>query len=706
MASAFKWRLTDTLFSYITDEHGGEPQITSGYTAEVDAIISKRTVQNFSNEEDYAAQFRIMTDMIAENPETSDVTLLNYSYYYEMDENSCGYLSGGVGVRGVKGDKGDPGDKGRDGKDGRGIADMTFEALENNSGTRVTLIFTDDTQEYFDVMNGQGGSSQPVDYNEILSRVAELGIPEQVISGLESASYENYQAYLDRIYQGALNDIDAVRYGLSDVTDDMGRLHTTVDYVSGQTNTVAQYYRSEKQELVTINQGMSAVSGMAYTNLSRIDVASSGVTRVGKQMSAVSGTITSYAEEINILDEKTCAFTRNISVIEQSARSIKSQVEELCGETRNLSSQYQTASSMTTTLEHQVDGLTTEMSSIFLTYSSLTSTVRDLSNCAVTYSQIEQVATAITANVFSGLTKTGIDIIHENITLNSDNLVCVNDDGEKTMWIDENGNLGTIGNIYPGLAVISGTSTFDKYFLTCSDPEWYYQDDDWLEYDDCIDIMSSSDTSVNPPIPFFWIVDTKGSKSLIEGGTYKLYIPDVFRITDNTVIQVPLSAYTEQYGAVISQILLPYAAPYRYEYNEDKGEHVYTTKIVRTPTTYQSGNWHLITEKELQMLVGRELTFTATDPDMVNGVQFVIPHILYDESYDYWYIDLNSGGTETIEFETNSTVTFRYERLKFRVDGGSVYQNEMFIDGIVPVKQFVAETSSYKDIYLFDSGLT
>ena len=406
MASAFKWKLTDTLYSYLTDEHSGQPIINSGLTVSAETLISEQVLANFSSEQAYAAQFQLMKGLIASNPETAGVSLLSYSYYYDMNDNSCGLINGSVGDRGSQGIKGDKGDRGDDGEEGRGIKDIDFQPIYSNGariGTRVIFEFTKGSPQYqsFDVMNGGMGGNTYIDYNYLLSGLTNMGLPEQIINTLIYNLYPDLQEYFDRIFAGALADINALKRALSGLTHDVGSLNFFFDYLSGQTGILAQYYDADHQALNTIDARISAVSGVAYINMSRVDALNSAITRVGQEMNVMSGYIRNYVEEVKILDEATCSFTRDMSEIYQTARYIEHTVEHLDGEVRDLSDQVQTASSMTTTISHQVSGLITDMSIFQQTYSSITSDVLAFSGEVANATRIAQNAYGIAMQAFN-----------------------------------------------------------------------------------------------------------------------------------------------------------------------------------------------------------------------------------------------------------------------------------------------------------------
>lgn len=78
------------------------------------------------------------------------------------------------------------------------------------------------------------------------------------------------------------------------------------------------------------------------------------------------------------------------------------------------------------------------------------------------------------------LLATGIDIENKKITLTADNLVCQNNSGEKTMWLDSEGNLTTRGVYNNLLSVISSAN--DSRYITWED------ESDWTTHG-CLDVL-------------------------------------------------------------------------------------------------------------------------------------------------------------------------------------------------------------------------
>lgn len=328
MASAFKWRLTDELFSYLIDVSGDTPVINSGYPASKEEVISDKVIDRFANEQAYATQFNTMVSMINNNPDTRDVTLLNYSYYYDMDENSCGFINGG-GIRGKEGEKGDKGDKGDTGArgpqglqgvPGRGINQIVSTPLADGSGRNFYVILTDGTQQGpFLIKNG----------------VVDYDVVNNMINSSVTINMNNY-----------------------------------IEVISG-----------DIRDLSYIVQTASSLT--------------------------------------SVVAHQVCGMTTDISRIDQTCSSITKSVEQVSGEIRNVSVVAQTASSLSVDIRHDVCGLTKNFAKLELDYNHFKSQIGSVSGDFITYSEIVQVSTAITANVYDGLAKTGIDIRSGVIDINA-----------------------------------------------------------------------------------------------------------------------------------------------------------------------------------------------------------------------------------------------------------------------------------------------
>lgn len=288
-----------------------------------------------------------------------------------------------------------------------------------------------------------------------------------------------------------------------------------------------------------------------------------------------------------------------------------------------------------------------------------------------------------TKSVEDGLVETGIDISNRIIIFKADNILCENNDGEKTAWIDRLGNLGTSGNVFTGMTIIDTEAKKNYYFAADE-----YDVTKWMEYP-----SNSPKVFYNSADNYYCVDQGEGTYFVVGDGG--VWIPDIFSLSDIVLVKNVLPAQSDDV-----QLLLPFALPREY----DGG---YLTDLIRTQTTFKTGVSHLISDEELYSLVGREFTFMTNQAGTnANKYYFVIPRISKSTDADgmeYYEWDSTGGGIQTIQWGTHPTVTFRYERLRFKIPSGNSY---LFIDGIVPV--WVAEGGQflYDHMYLFEPPTT
>lgn len=277
----------------------------------------------------------------------------------------------------------------------------------------------------------------------------------------------------------------------------------------------------------------------------------------------------------------------------------------------------------------------------------------------------------------NSLLATGIDIKKKTITLTSDNLICQNNSGENTMWLDNNGNLGTSGNIFTGMTLIENDTKFEQYFTA-------------VGYDSINDWDETTDSYVNVLGKSTHRIVTPGDAYMIHNGIGRFLIPDMLQLSDIVYIHGVLSS-----GNADTQFLLPFALPRSYSTG-------YITDIVRTQTKYKNGTPHLINEAELYMLVGSEFTFMTNMAGEINNYFFVLPRIKSGiaNGETYWEWDNTGNGRLTYNFGTTPVLTIRYERLRFRIEKST--NSYLYTDGIVPVLKQEGSGFLYNNMYKFE----
>lgn len=146
MASAYKWRITNLKYAFITDKNGGEPFITDNLVSIDENTISIKA--NQLNEENYASKYNFMVEKIKSDPDGANMVLPDYRYYYNVDNiSNCATINYGI-----------------QGANGVGISSI----LQTKSGdgvNTITFVLTDGTSHDIyinDGANGSEGSTGPI----------------------------------------------------------------------------------------------------------------------------------------------------------------------------------------------------------------------------------------------------------------------------------------------------------------------------------------------------------------------------------------------------------------------------------------------------------------------------------------------------------------------------------------------------------------
>lgn len=280
------------------------------------------------------------------------------------------------------------------------------------------------------------------------------------------------------------------------------------------------------------------------------------------------------------------------------------------------------------------------------------------------------------------LLETGIDIEHRTIKFTADNLDVANNNGDKTMWLDDDGNLGTSGNVFTGMTIIDTSAKLNRYFPaeTPSGTIW----DDAESYEQTVYYKEGAK---------FYAVECDGGSLSRYIKRTTLLVPDIFSLSDVVNVQDVLTDGDN------TQILLPFSVPRYYDGH-------YLVDLVRTFTKFKTNSGHLMTESDLYMLVGREFTFSTNQMgSAANKYYFHLPRIKQVENTDYYELDTNTDdGISTIQWGTNPTVTIRYERLPFRIPNDSGVGDSLYLiaEGVVPVLKSTGGRLLYGDMFIFN----
>lgn len=182
------------------------------------------------------------------------------------------------------------------------------------------------------------------------------------------------------------------------------------------------------------------------------------------------------------------------------------------------------------------------------------------------------------------------------LRLSSDQLICANNDGDKTMWLDHYGNVniaGVLNRAY--ISIDNDLAKFRQYFTIVEDGS--------QEYDDALRAISYATQ---------WGLQITNSL---------VYIPDMLRL-DGVIDLGKTPAIDEEDGIVMSaqhpfSMVFPFAIPVDYTAtNLEGGDDLIRPRewydVCRTLTS-NGDTPHLITWRELNSIVGRKITFQFRD---------------------------------------------------------------------------------------------
>lgn len=316
MASAYKWRITNTKYAYLATPTSDVPVI-SGFTADEEVKIAQRV--NGYSETTYSTQYNILKGIIAADPDGAKLTMLSYKYYYDIDETSCGFTNESIGPQGIQGLQGIQGIQGLQGNDGIGIDYIyTGTTASVASGFRVYIRLTNGVEYYFDVVNGQDGLPASIDYDRIVSAITALNIGEQ-ISG---ATAEYLIEQLSHIYGREIVNIREILQAysgiMSTLSADTGSVQAQVLYESGVTRQLWEYYNTQYSSITQIYQEFNAYSGLVGQMVVYVDLVSSAVTDLESGYLAVSGMLYDYITRTDALTGDMSGLTRSYNALSNS----------------------------------------------------------------------------------------------------------------------------------------------------------------------------------------------------------------------------------------------------------------------------------------------------------------------------------------------------------------------------------------------------
>lgn len=324
----YKWRIGNCKNAYLTDRNGGDPFIT------VDIVDEEKislVVKDFT-EEEYKSKYELMCNIIAEDPDGKNMVMLDYKYYYNIDETSCGLSQYGGDIY-----------TGEQGPIGVGIKYMT--TIPGTTYTILRIYLTDGT--FYDVkipngkngINGSDGSDGSNGENRNV--IFELETQKEEIDKIREEILTAARNELEEKLKLSQNSLDEFAMQLSGLTHSMGSATTHVDNVIGLEEKVNQYINHSAMTKTQFDNIINPYSGFMETVGSRVDLLSSSVTYYGNKIdlanSELKEAMSYYDQTANQLNE----YWRKYDAVNNKLETV---VAELTGNsTLSLSEIYQTA---------------------------------------------------------------------------------------------------------------------------------------------------------------------------------------------------------------------------------------------------------------------------------------------------------------------------------------------------------------------------
>lgn len=222
------------------------------------------------------------------------------------------------------------------------------------------------------------------------------------------------------------------------------------------------------------------------------------------------------------------------------------------------------------------------------------------------------------------LIPTGFNKYLQTITLTADNLVCQNNHGERTMYLNELGDLNIKGILNKN-AITIGVDNASDFLIPFRDIETMSDSDlkVWSGYKERSEgetgqrvyRKSTASGSVDTFNPFCSSGEISIDSSLADE-VKTIHSLDVMRVDGMVILDSSLSASVSETSAPYSWFTLNDGQAYRNmivmpffrqeEYDSETGD--YTYSVLRTPTRNDTNALHLITLEEIRSLVGKRIT--------------------------------------------------------------------------------------------------
>ena len=458
MASAYKWRITNTKYAFITDETGGDPFITDDVSSVNESEISLKS--NQLNEENYSSKYNLMVEKIKGDPDGKSMDLPDYRYYYNIDSTSnCATINYGI--------------QGAQGANGVGISNI-LQTKSSDGINTITFVLTDGTSYDIYIKDGANGSvglTGPMGekgeqgVNGVFSEdsvrriVNEMNITSAVTVSLDaslgeqyrellknyndlSESYELLAGYLSATTitaNEAYNKASEKEEQLKDVNSKVMAFESTLSGHTSNINTLNTVSASLKESLNTTIANISTLSGfstdislefdkikeLVNINIGRQVLLSGFVESINLRLDDFSENILDNSGNIIALSGATSTIDRRVGICESNYTATTKNINEIITNYNNLNDNLTNVSGVTSSAITSIDYL--------------------FEKCP-TIDEIETVISEITQPEFSNLNGK-ISDNRNNIATLTGNYTSINRDIEKILNPNVSALIATVNNL-------------------------------------------------------------------------------------------------------------------------------------------------------------------------------------------------------------------------------------------------------------------
>lgn len=352
MASAYKWRITNNKYAFITDETGGDPFITDNVSLVNESKISLKS--NQLNEENYSSKYKLMVEKIKADPDGKSMDLPDYRYYYNIDNTSnCATIN--YGIQGTQGAKGVGISNILQTKNSDGINTITFVLSDGtsydiyiNDGATGSVGLTGPMGE-----KGEQGADSVFSEDSVRRIVNEMNITSAVTESLDaslgeqyrellknyndlSESYELLAGYLSATTitaNEAYNKTNEKEQQIIDINSKVSTFESTLNGHTSNINTLNTVSDSLEESLNTASANIGTLSGFSADIILEFDKIKELVNiNIGKQV-LLSGFVENVSLRLDDFSENIIALSgatlSSITSIETNVTALQNNVIEL-----------------------------------------------------------------------------------------------------------------------------------------------------------------------------------------------------------------------------------------------------------------------------------------------------------------------------------------------------------------------------------------